>query len=112
MLPRGRQPVYHHAFAGGPRRPRSPRPFQEMYDVKPSAVCLALGLALSSVVACGPKEDTAPPVATPAFSASRSRAALGSPVDLTYRFTVATNAPAFDKDYRVLVHFVDSDGEL
>lgn len=80
--------------------------------MKPFAACLALGLALTSVAACGPKEDNAPPVATPAFSASRSRAALGSPVDLTYRFTVATNAPAFDKDYRVLVHFVDSDGEL
>lgn len=80
--------------------------------MKPSAVCLALGLALSAVVGCGPTEDTAPPVATPAFSASRSRAALGSPLDLTYRFTVASNAPAFDKAYRVLVHFVDSDGEL
>lgn len=80
--------------------------------MKPFAVCLALGLVLSSVVACGKKEDTAPAVATPAFSASRARAALGSPLDLTYRFTVASNAPAFDKDYRVLVHFLDSDGEL
>ncbi len=80
--------------------------------MKPLVVCLALGLVLPVVGGCGKQEDTAPPVATPAFSASRSRAALGSPLDLTYRFTVAANAPAFDKAYRVLVHFLDSDGEL
>jgi hypothetical protein len=80
--------------------------------VKLFAVCLALGLALPAVTGCGRKHDNAPPVATPAFMASRARAALGSPLDLTYRFTVASNAPAFDKDYRVLVHFLDSDDEL
>lgn len=80
--------------------------------MKPFAACLALGLVLPTLAGCGKKEDTAPPVATPAFSASRARAALGSPLDLTYRFTVAANAPAFDRDYRVMVHFLDSDGEL
>lgn len=80
--------------------------------MKPFAVCLALGLVLPVIAGCGKKEDTTPPVATPAFSASRARAALGSPLDLTYRFNVAANAPAFDRDYRVMVHFLDSDGEL
>ncbi len=75
-------------------------------------VCLALGISVGLSAGCGKKEDTTPPVATPVFSASRARAALGSPLDLTYRFTVATNAPAFDKQYRVMVHFLDSDGEL
>ena len=37
----------------------------------------------------------------PAFASSRARPPLGSPVDLTYRFVVAADAPAFDKDYRV-----------
>lgn len=80
--------------------------------MKPIAVSLALGLVLPTLVGCAKPEDNAPPVATPAFSANRARAALGSPLDLTYRFTVATNAPAFDKEYRVMVHFLDSDGEL
>jgi hypothetical protein len=80
--------------------------------VKPFAVCLALGLALPFAAGCGTREDNAPPVATPAFTANRARAALGSPLDLTYRFTVSATAPAFDKDYRVLVHFLDSDDEL
>lgn len=80
--------------------------------MKPFVVCLALGLVLPAAAGCGKKEDTATPVATPEFSTSRSRAALGSPLDLTYRFTVATNAPAFDRAHRVMVHFLDSDGEL
>jgi hypothetical protein len=80
--------------------------------VKPFAVCLALGLALPLAAGCGTREDNAPPVATPAFTANRARAALGSPLDLTYRFTVSATAPAFDKDYRVLAHFLDSDDEL
>ena len=39
------------------------------------------------------------------------RAALGSPVEITYKFQVAANAPAFDQDYRVFVHFLDADEE-
>jgi hypothetical protein len=80
--------------------------------VKLIGVCLALTVSLGMAAGCGKQEDTAPPVATPAFNASRSRAALGSPLELTYRFTVSSNAPAFDKDYLVLVHFLDSDDEL
>ena len=32
-----------------------------------------------------------------------ARAPLGSPVDITYRFAVAPSAPAFAKNYRVIV---------
>lgn len=110
MLPVGSQPDYYPVFVA--RQPPARRFVQEMLDVKPFAVGLALALSLPMVAGCGKKEDTAPPVATPAFTASRARAALGSPLDLTYRFTVAGNAPAFEKDYRVMVHFLDSDGEL
>lgn len=69
-------------------------------------------VALAAVAGCKKKEDAQPPVATATFSASRAKAPLGSPLDLTYRFVVAANAPAFDKDYRVLVHFLDSDDQL
>jgi hypothetical protein len=71
--------------------------------------CLFLAL---STLACGRTEDTAPPVATPSVTLSRPEAAVGSPVDMTYRFVVADNAPAFAEDYWVFVHFVDTDGEL
>jgi hypothetical protein len=62
--------------------------------------------------ACGRTEDTEPPVATPSLSLSRPEAAVGSPIDMTYRFVVADTAPAFSEDYWVFVHFVDTDGEL
>ena len=73
------------------------------------SVCLFLAL---TTLACGRTEDTAPPVATPSVTLSRPEAAVGSPVDMTYRFVVADNAPAFAEDYWVFVHFVDTDGEL
>jgi len=69
-------------------------------------------MALSAAAGCSKQEDNQPPVATATFSASRAKAPLGSPLDLTYRFVVAANAPAFEKDYKVLVHFLDSDDQL
>lgn len=62
--------------------------------------------------ACGREADTAPPVATPTVTLSRPEAAVGSPVDMQYRFVVAQDAPAFAEDYMVFVHFLDADGEL
>jgi hypothetical protein len=64
-----------------------------------------------TLAACGGGDATGPAVATPSVSFSRPRAALGSPIDVTYRFQVAANAPAFDQDYRVFVHFLDADDE-
>jgi hypothetical protein len=75
-----------------------------------ASIVAALGLAVV-VAGCGKKADTDPPVATPGFSVNKTRAALGSPVEVTYRFTVAPGA-TFDGDYRVMVHFLDQDEEL
>jgi hypothetical protein len=57
---------------------------------------------------CSSKDD-APPLATVSVTLSKSAAALGSPIDMTYRFQVAPNA-AFDGNYRVFMHMLDSDG--
>jgi hypothetical protein len=62
---------------------------------------------LAAAAACGGTEE-ATPVATPSFSASKTRLPLGSPVDLTYGFDVAQK---IDGDYRVFVHFLDSEGQ-
>jgi len=70
-----------------------------------------VAILLTCGVACGRKSDTAPPVATPSVVVNHPRAALGSPIELTYQFEVAPDAK-FDEDYRVFVHFVDADGEL
>jgi hypothetical protein len=69
-------------------------------------------LVMSALLsACGRGEDPGPPVATASVSFAKSRAALGSPIQVTYKFQVAANAPAFDQDYRVFVHFFDADEE-
>jgi hypothetical protein len=55
--------------------------------------------------------ESQPPVATPSLTINHAKAALGSPIDITYRFQVAQDA-RFDQDYTVMVHFVDADDEL
>ena len=71
----------------------------------------AVALCLSSAAACRRKEPEPPPVATPSFSVSQTRVPLGSPVEVTYRFIVAKDAPKIGENYRVFVHFLDSDKE-
>jgi hypothetical protein len=68
--------------------------------------------ALLVVAGCRSKEPDAPPVATPSVSFAHTRVPLGSPVEVTYKFQVAPNAPAFNENYRVMVHFLDADEEL
>ena len=73
---------------------------------------LMLFAACAAAAGCGGDADEAPPVATPSVTLSRTSAAIGTPLDVTYRFVVAAGAPAFQQDYTVFVHFVDADGEL
>jgi hypothetical protein len=72
---------------------------------------LGVGLALASVGACRRKEAGAPPVATPSVTLNHDRAPLGSPLDITYKFVVASDAK-FPEDYRVMSHIVDADGQM
>lgn len=68
---------------------------------------MLVAVVLTAAASCS-KEDKTPPVATPTFSASKERIALGSPVDFTYQFDVTAPIP---EDYRVLVHVVNPDGD-
>jgi len=73
---------------------------------------VAIALAVATFAAgCHKKEAPAPPVATPSVRLNHDKAPLGSPLELTYRFVVASDA-RFDEDYRVMVHVVDTDDEL
>jgi hypothetical protein len=82
---------------------------------EPSARSLVLTALLccvvSTAVACRRNEPEPPPVATPSFSIAQSRVPLGSPVEVTYKFVVADNAPPITENYRVFVHFLDADKE-
>jgi hypothetical protein len=65
---------------------------------------------LVAASACSRNETSAPPVAKPTLTLNKDRAAIGSPLKMTYRFDVAGNA-TFDGDYAVFVHIVGPDGE-
>jgi len=75
-------------------------------SVRAAAAVLVMGVA----VGCG-ETDEAPPVASVAVTLSKSAAALGSPLDMTYRFELA-QGQALDGKYRVFMHLLDSDGVL
>jgi hypothetical protein len=71
-------------------------------------VCLIV--ATLAAGGCGRKEEAAPCVATAAVTMARDRAAIGSPLKLTYRFDVAQNTSIPD-NYWVFVHVLDDQGE-
>jgi hypothetical protein len=73
---------------------------------------LAVLLLAGLTAACSRAPDNAPPVATPTVTVSRAVAAIGSPVEMTYRFVVAPNFPSLTEDYLVFVHFLDDNREL
>ncbi len=64
-------------------------------------------MCLAGAAACS-TEDKTPPVATPTFTASKDKIALGGPVDFTYQFDVVG---PITNDFRVLVHVVNPDGD-
>lgn len=68
-------------------------------------------MAVCAAAACSQPQDTSPEVATAHVQMSRSRVPQGSPVELTYRFTVAQDL-ASSPNQRVFVHVVDADEEL
>ncbi len=71
----------------------------------------ALVVATIFLAACSRKEPPTPPVATASVAVNRQAAPLGSPLDITYTFVVASGA-TFNEAYRVMLHVVDADDEL
>jgi hypothetical protein len=69
-------------------------------SVVPLAACLAAG--------CRRTPPREPPVATPSIAINHDRAPAASPIEITYKFVVASDAH-FADDYRVFVHVLDTD---
>jgi hypothetical protein len=61
---------------------------------------------------CGRTQQTDTPLVTPTVTLTRSDAAIGMPIEMSYRFVVAPTAPAFTEADTVFVHFLDADGEM
>ena len=72
---------------------------------------LLAALLVVTCAACSGKADEATPVATPALTLAKSAVPIESPVDITYRFQIASNAPKLSQNYRVFVHFNDASGQ-
>jgi hypothetical protein len=70
----------------------------------------ALLCAVISAASCSRREESVPCVATGTVTLARDRAAIGSPLRVTYRFEVAQNASIAD-DHWVFVHVLDDQGE-
>jgi hypothetical protein len=81
-------------------------PIRVRVPVSTAVAAVALTLSIS----CGGKSADEPPVATPSLTFNRDQVPIGSPVKLTYKFTVLPNA-TFDADYWVFVHVLDPSGE-
>jgi hypothetical protein len=71
---------------------------------------VALAALALLAAACGGSQDNAPESGSVAVQLARPRVALGSPVDMTYRFTLAPGAAAIG-NRKVFVHFLDADDE-
>jgi hypothetical protein len=68
-------------------------------------------LLLAASLGCGGGADNAPAVGSVKAALSRPRVALGSPVEITYTFTLANDAPPLG-NRKVFVHFLDANDEM
>lgn len=84
---------------------------QRMEMMKGLRLACVLPVLALSLAGCGEAEDTAPPVGNLQVTLSRPKVPLGSPVEVTYKFTVAADAPALGQR-RIFAHFLDADDEL
>jgi hypothetical protein len=70
---------------------------------------LAAALAAVALLpACNRRKPAEVNPIVPSFKVNRERAPLGSAIEITYTWTVEPGAKKLDKDYRALVHFLDS----
>ena len=87
-------------------------PTDSIIPAMPKNLLLAVLVTAGVAAACSTPVDDAAPVATPTITLSKADAAVGSPIDVTYSFAVAPDAPAFAEDFYVFVHFISDSGEL
>ncbi len=65
-------------------------------------------VVLAAAAGCSREQTAEPPVATPSITLNKDRAAIGSPLRMTYRFEPLAK---IDGDYSVFVHIMDPEGE-
>lgn len=81
-----------------------------LFDRMKNSVAVLLCAGLMAAAACSRSEPAAPPVATPTVTVNKPRAAIGSPLQITYKFDVAPGA-RLERDHLVFLHVIGPDGE-
>ena len=76
------------------------------------AAPFAVVLALLAGACSTSRVDDAKGVASAAVSVNPAVVSSGMPVELDLKFEIAPDAPAFEEDYTVFVHFVDHEGAM
>jgi hypothetical protein len=76
-----------------------------------SSVGLTAAIAMG-VGACQGKNVAETRPITPSVEVNKSRAPIGSPIEVTYRFEVGPECEPIEKDYKIFVHFLESHDEL
>jgi hypothetical protein len=89
--------------------PRHERPMSIPHRVVRFA-CIAVAIAVAS--GCRRAQEPERGLATPSLTINHDKVPLGSPIDITYKFVMAPDAPPFDEAYRVFVGVVDADEQL
>ncbi len=78
-------------------------------------MCRAMGVALATTLtgalvlpACSRSKPVEVNPIIPSIEVSRERAPLGSALEITYTWTLEPEAKKLDRDYRAMVHFLDT----
>ncbi len=78
-------------------------------------MCRAMGVALATTLtgalvlpACSRSKPVEVNPIIPSIEVSRERAPLGSALEVTYTWTLEPGAKKLDRDYRAMVHFLDT----
>lgn len=80
-----------------------------MTSRRPLGVALVTALSAALILpACSRREPEKANPIVPSIEVNRTRAPLGSALEITYSWTVEPGAEKLDQDYRALVHFLDS----
>ncbi len=69
----------------------------------------ALSATATVLAGCG---DDGEPIATVAVGVNRTAVPLGGPIELSLRFVASPRLAPIGEDHRVLVHFLDANGDL
>jgi hypothetical protein len=84
---------------------------RRVWATRAAVVLVGAALVATGAGCRGRKKGEVNPI-VPAFAVNQNRAPLGSPIEITYSWTVEQGAKKLPEDYRALVHFLDTHQQM